>query len=125
MKYDRNDRQRHMHEWSRAAFGHDEADSPTQRSLRLLEESIEAFQACGGDAAMAHNLIDFVFARPVGELKQELGGIAVCLLVLAEAVGLSADDMELIEMNRVLAKPIEHFTARNAAKNAAGFKARR
>jgi hypothetical protein len=43
------------------------------------------------------------------------------LLALAAAAGLSADEAEVDEMLRVLNKPLEHFTARNEAKNAAGF----
>jgi len=87
----------------------------------LLEEALEAYQACGGDPEMAHRLVDFVCARPVGELRQELGGVGVCTLALAAAAGLSADDAESAEWERVQAKPLEHFRQRNAAKNEAGF----
>ena len=45
----------------------------------------------------------------------------MCLLALSAAAGLSADAEEQREVERVLAKPIEEFTRRNAAKNAAGF----
>ena len=109
-------------EWARAAFGQDEATSVPQRGLRLLEEAIEAFQACGGDEAMAHKLVSFVFARPPGTVGQELGGVAVTVLLLAAAAGLSADEEECREVHRVLSKPLGEFTARNANKNAAGFK---
>lgn len=112
-----------MCEWARVAFGASEVDNLPQRALRLLEEAVELFQACGGDPAMAHKLVDFVFERPAGLVGQELGGVAVCTLVLAEVAGCSADGEEVRECERVLAKPVEHFTERNAAKNAAGFKA--
>lgn len=117
----RDQRQQLVTEWSSHAFGHEQATDLKQRAVRLLEETIEAYQAVGADPAMAHKLVDFVFARPAGELNQELGGIGVCVLALAAAAGFSADDEELREVTRVLAKPIDHFTARNAAKNAAGF----
>lgn len=111
--------------WAIAAFGELEATDLRQRGVRLLEEAIEAFQAAGGDTAMAHQLVDFVFGRPKGELGQELGGLAVCLHAIAAAAGLSADVEECREIARVLNKPRAEFTARNAAKNAAGFRAAR
>ena len=84
---------------------------------------MEAFQAAGGDVVLAHRVVNFVFDRPRGELGQELGGVAVCTLLLAAAAGLSADAEERREAQRVLSKPIKEFTARNAAKNAAGLDA--
>lgn len=114
-------RQADTHAWCVAAFGGDHAASVPQRGVRLLEEAIEVCQAAGGDRDMAHRLVDHVFDRPPGALAQELGGVGVTLLALAEAAGLSADACEAAEIERVLAKPLEHFAARNAAKNAAGF----
>ena len=118
----RDQRQAMTSDWARAAFGDAEATGIPQRGLRLLEEAIEAFQACGGDEAMAHKLVSFVFARPPGAVGQELGGVAVTALLLAEAAGLLADEEECREIHRVLSKPLREFSERNAAKNAAGFK---
>jgi len=109
-------------DWAHLAFGDVEATSVPQRGLRLLEEAIEAFQACGCDEAMAHKLVSFVFARPPGTVGQELGGVAVTALLLAAAAGVSADDEEVREVHRVLSKPLHEFSERNANKNAAGFK---
>lgn len=108
--------------WAVAAFGQ-EATSVRQRALRLLEESIEAFQAANGDPQQARALVDFVFSRPVGDVRQEVAQVSVCAMLLAGAAGVSLDAQERAEVARILAKPPEHFTARNAAKNAAGFKA--
>ena len=118
----RDQRQEMLVDWARMAFGEVEATSIPQRGLRLLEEAIEAFQACGGDEEMAHKLVAFVFARPPGTIGQELGGVAVTTLALAAAAGLSADEEECREIHRVLSKPLREFTERNANKNAAGFK---
>jgi len=118
----RDERQRRVTEWACAAFGEVEATGLAQRGVRLLEEAIEAFQACGGDEATAHKLVAFVFARPPGEVGQELGGVSVTVLALAAAAKLSADQEECREVARVLNKPVAEFTARNASKNAAGFK---
>jgi NTP pyrophosphatase (non-canonical NTP hydrolase) len=118
----RDQRQAMLVDWARMAFGEAEATGIPQRGLRLLEEAIEAFQACGGDEAMAHKLVSFVFARPPGTVGQELGGVAVTVLLLAAAAGLSADEEEAREVHRVLSKPLREFSERNASKNAAGFK---
>jgi NTP pyrophosphatase (non-canonical NTP hydrolase) len=107
--------------WARACFGDEEALSVPQRGLRLLEEAIEAAQAAGVDAETAKHLVDFVYSRPVGEVAQELGGVAVCVLALAEAAGVDAETEECREIDRVIAIDPDHFAARNAAKNAAGF----
>lgn len=117
----RDQRQALIAGWAEEAFGREEATGVSQRGLRLLEEAVEAFQACGGDEAMAHKLVTFVFARPPGTVGQELGGVAVTVLLLAAAAGLSADEEECREMHRVLSKPLCEFTERNANKNAAGF----
>ncbi len=119
----RIDRQRAIFDWATAAFGADQVH-PAQRALRLLEEAVELFQACNGDRAQAHKLIDFVFDRPLGAWQTELGQVGVTLLALAASLGASADDAEAAEVARVLAKPIEHYTKRNEAKNEAGFLAK-
>lgn len=119
----RDDRQKKVHDWCVAAFGTEQATSLPQRGIRLLEETVELFQAVGGDAAMAHHLVDYVFARPVGDVFQELGGVGVTVLALAQAAGLSADECEQAEVARVLAKSLDEFKLRNLAKNAAGFNA--
>lgn len=123
MSEDRDARQKHILAWARAAFGEEQATSLPQRGLRLLEEAAESAQAAGADVQRAHRVVDHVFGRPVGELRQELGGVGVTLLAIAAAAGLSADAEELREVDRVLSRPIEEFTRRNAAKNAAGLMA--
>lgn len=119
----RDGRQKIVADWCAAAFGADQAGNIEQRGIRLLEEAIELYQACGGSQAMAENLVAFIFRRPAGEIAQELGGVGVTALTLASAAGLSADLAEANEVARVLAKPLEHFAARNRAKNDAGFRA--
>lgn len=118
----RDQRQEMIASWAEMAFGREEATGIPQRGLRLLEEAIEAFQACGGGEEMAHKLVKYVFERPPGQVGQELGGVAVTVLALAAAAGLSADEEEAREIHRVLSKSLGEFSARNASKNAAGFK---
>lgn len=117
----RDDRQAVVFDWAKVAFSEDEATNIPQRGLRLLEEAVEAFQACGGDQVIAHHLVEYVFNRPIGEIGQELGGVGVTLLALAAAAGLSADTEEAREVDRVLSKPTIEFTWRNKIKNDAGL----
>lgn len=117
----RLDRQLEVHNWCRAAFGDDHAKSIEQRGLRHAEEAIECAQAAGCDPATLHKLIDHIYAKPAGELGQEIGGSGVTLLALAHAAGLDADAEEDKEVRRVKSMPLEHFAKRNAEKNAAGF----
>lgn len=118
----RDRRQAMIAAWAEMAFGRDEATALAHRGLRLLEEAIETFQACGGNAEIAKDLVEHVFDHAPGAIGQELGGVAVAVLALAAAAGLSADEEECREVHRVLSRPVGEFTLRNAAKNAAGFK---
>jgi hypothetical protein len=117
----RDARQLQVAAWCAAAFGYGHAASVPQRGVRLAEEAIEAAQAAGCDRAMIHRLVDYVFDRPAGQLAQELGGVGVTALALAQAANLSADECEWAEVARVLSKPLSDFAARNAVKNEAGF----
>jgi len=108
---ERDSRQAEVFAWARAAFG-ESGTTIAQRGIRLLEEAIEAYQAAGCSAKMAHELVDFVFGRPVGDIRQELGGVGVCTLVLAAAAGASADDEEAREVQRVLAKSLDAWRER-------------
>lgn len=117
---DRHLRQVQVGQWCKDAFGDFRASNVVERGMRLLEESIEAAQAAGVSQEMAHKLVSYVFSQPVGELGQELGGVGVTTLALAEAAGLSAESQEIQEVVRVLSKPLEHFRQRHAAKDQAG-----
>ncbi len=117
----RDYRQTRVSEWCADAFGADHASNVEQRGLRLVEEAIEAAQAAKCDPTTLHKLIDYIYAKPPGELQRELGGIGLCVLAMANAAGFSANAAEINEINRVLAKPLSFFADRNRVKNEAGF----
>lgn len=119
----RDERQKKIGAWCKEAFGDAAATSLPNRGIRMVEEALELAQAVGCDKEMIHKLVDYVFARPVGEIGQELGGLGTTTLALAHAAGLSADAEEAKEVERVLAKPLDYFRARNAKKDEAGFNA--
>lgn len=107
--------------WATRCFGPDHVNSPEQRAVRFLEEAIELYQATGADREMALKLVNFVFDRPVGDVENELGGVGLTLLLIANATGHDADAAEEKELLRVLEKPRGEFAARNQKKNDAGF----
>jgi hypothetical protein len=120
---DRDGRQEQVFKWVTAAFGVDHANSLPARSTRFLEEAIELYQAAGGDLAMAHKLLDFVFSRPVGDLSKEIGAVGLTLLSVAATAGVSCNGEEDREVVRVTSQDPAVFAERNREKNAAGFNA--
>ena len=121
LSMERLERQTTAHQWCVAAFGEGHATSVPQRGVRLAEEAVEAAQAAGVPREMVHQLVDYVYDREPGELRQELGGLGITILALAAAAGLSADKCERDELTRVLSKDPAWFRQRNETKNAAGF----
>lgn len=118
---DRVERQQAVYDWCVSAFGEEHTNSLQQRAVRFLEEAIELYQACGGDRAMAHKLLDFVMDRPVGDVAQEIGQVGLMILSISKTAGVDPDAEELKEINRVLSKDPAIFAERNRQKNAAGF----
>lgn len=117
----RNARQRMAWDWGVRSFGLDHMTDKRVRGLRFAEEAIELAQAVRVDKEKLHALIDYIYARPEGDLSQEIGGVGVTLLVLGHGWGIDVDAAEQRELERVLAKPSSDFAARNKAKIAAGF----
>lgn len=101
--------------WCIVTFGADCHTVP-HRGLRMIEEAFEACQAAGVTREQCLKVMDYVYARPVGDLRQELGGLGITLLALAHAAGISADHAEREEFLRVLSKPLEHFQHRDRLK---------
>jgi hypothetical protein len=71
--------------WMQACFGAEIADDTIERNHRFLEEALELVQACGCARQDAHQLVDYVFDRPSGEIGQEIGGVEVTLAALGNA----------------------------------------
>lgn len=58
-----------------------------ERSRRFFEEATELVQATGLTKEECLLLVEYVFARPVGNAEQEIGGVEVTLCTLAERLG--------------------------------------
>lgn len=81
--------------WLEACFGVEMSDSIQERTHRFLEESLELGQACGCTKEEAHQLVEYVFNRKTGDVKQEVGGTMTTLNALCAALKL--DPIELGE----------------------------
>ena len=63
----------------------------------------------------AHQLVEYVYNRPQGELLQECGAVMVTLAALANATGLNLQEVSEAELARVWTK-IEQLRAKRATK---------
>jgi hypothetical protein len=101
--------------WMIACFGSAIAADVLERNHRFLEEALELVQATGCTSSEAHQLVDYVFSRPVGDADQEAGGVMLTLAALCNAKGLDMHEAGERERRRVWTK-IEQIRAKQAAK---------
>lgn len=101
--------------WMLATFGAEISADTVERNHRFLEESLELVQACGCTVSEAHQLVDYVFGRQVGEQAQEVGGVMVTLAALCLAQGLDMHSAGEAELARIWTK-VEAIRAKQAAK---------
>lgn len=106
--------------WCVSTFGAQSALAPHERAARLVEEAIEVAQAVGLGGHRVAKILQRVYDRPAGELRQEIGGCAFTLAALAEAAGLNVEHELQREYERVMSIDPEFFRAKQAAKVAAG-----
>jgi hypothetical protein len=101
--------------WMLDCFGVEILNDPVERVYRFVEEGLELAQACGASKEDALRLVDYTFARPKGERRQEEGGVMVCLAALCVAFGddmTSAGETELARCR----KNIEKIRAKHRSK---------
>ncbi|WP_426304068.1 hypothetical protein ACN9MJ_13720 [Acidovorax facilis] len=109
--------QQRVQPWLLECFGAEIAADRIERNHRFLEESLELVQALGCTASEAHQLVDYVFGRPVGDPPQEVGGVMVTLAALCLASGLDMHDAGEVELARISAPElVARIRAKQAAK---------
>lgn len=102
--------------WMRECFGPDIAADMLERADRFVEEALELAQTMPGfGPERAHALVDYVFNRPPGERRQEVGGVMVTLAALCNAADLSMAAEGDRELARVWTK-VDAIRAKQAAK---------
>jgi hypothetical protein len=107
--------QHRVQPWLLQCFGAEIAADTVERNHRFLEEALELVQSTGCTQSEAHQLVDYVFGRPVGEPAQEVGGVMVTLAALCLANGLDMHNAGEIELARIWTK-VEAIRAKQAAK---------
>lgn len=108
--------QQRVQPWLLECFGAEIAADRVERNHRFLEESLELVQALGCTASEAHQLVDYVFGRPVGDPPQEVGGVMVTLAALCLASGLDMHGAGEVELARI---SVPELVAKIRAKQAA------
>ena len=107
--------QNRVQPWLLQCFGAEISADTVERNHRFLEEALELVQSTGCTQSEAHQLVDYVFGRPVGEPDQEVGGVMVTLAALCLANGLDMHNAGEIELARIWTK-VEAIRAKQAAK---------
>ncbi|MBF6043428.1 hypothetical protein H8F22_31555 [Pseudomonas sp. P154a] len=87
--------------WLVECFGDAIAQDTQERNQRFLEEALELVQACSLTSDEAHQLVDYVFGRDVGEQSQEVGGVMVTLAALCYANSLAMHQSGEVELDRI------------------------
>lgn len=111
--------QARVKKWLVACFGKVIANDRRERSHRFLEEALELYQACGCPKAEALQMVDYVYSRPVGEIKQEIGGVLLTVAGLADAHSIDQEVAGEAELSRVWLH-IEQIREKQARKPSNG-----
>ena len=101
--------------WMLACFGAEISADTEERNHRFLEEALELVQANGSSREQALDLVEYVYARPVGVPSQEVGGVMVTLAALCLASGIDMHAAAETELARVWTK-VEAIRAKQASK---------
>lgn len=109
------DFQSRVDHWLHECFSAKVCADKIERNHRFLEEAIELVQSEGCTASEAHQLVDYVFGRPVGEPSQECGGVMVTLAALCLANKLDMVECGESELVRIWSK-IEQIRRKQAGK---------
>jgi hypothetical protein len=108
------DFQLRVHEFAMAAF-RDDATNKDERNFRFIEEAIELVQACNMKREDVHALVEYVYNRPIGEPKQEVGGTLVGLSALCTAHKINMAKAAEFELDRAW-KRIDVIRAKHLTK---------
>lgn len=107
--------QKRVQPWMMECFGAEISADRMERNHRFFEEATELIQANGMTRSEAHQLVDYTFNRPVGELMQESGGVLVTHAALCLASGIDMHECGEIELARIWTK-VDKIRAKQAAK---------
>lgn len=90
--------------WTQACFGEQISNDKVERNHRFLEEALELVQSLNCTKSEAHQLVDYVFNREIGEPHQECGGVMVTLAALCLANDMDMEECGEVELKRIWTK---------------------
>lgn len=103
--------------WMLGCFGAEIAADMSERCHRLFEECGEACQSKGMTRSEAHQLVDYTWDRPLGEPRQEVGGVMVTLAAFCLAAGIDMHEAGEAELARISdPETMAKIRAKQAAK---------
>lgn len=107
--------QRGVFKWMIQCFGLEISHDKQERNQRFIEESIELVQSLGMPKQEVAMLLDYVYNRPNGEPRQEVGGVLVTLAALCGPNDLDMESCGEDELARIWTK-IDKIRAKQATK---------
>jgi hypothetical protein len=107
--------QQRVQNWMMECFSMAVCRDTTERCHRFTEEALELVQSLGMTNSEAHQLVDYVYGRPIGETRQEVGGVMVTLAALCSSQDVDMIEDGEIELKRIW-RNIDQIRAKQAAK---------
>lgn len=101
--------------WMQACFGPVISANKLERGDRLLEEVLELLQSGSYPVERVGALTGYVWSRPAGEPRQEVGGVMVTLAAYCLAHEIDMHEAGEAELARIWTK-VEKIRAKQAAK---------
>ena len=111
--------------WVVSTFGKAILDDRIERAFRVLEEACELAQSVGVTSTEAHRIVDYVWSRPAGYVRQEIAGTIVTTLAFAASVGEDAESELAEEVDRIERPEIVEKCRRRQSEKAAALVARK
>lgn len=108
---DTADIQKRIRRWIETRLGTG-AMNPRERALRCVEEVAELAQSLNVSLEEFERIGQHVWAKPIGDVRQELGGAALTLLGCADGVGELLGQAAIRELERIESLPPEKFRRR-------------
>ena len=101
-------------DWAYACFPTKTFDN-IERGHRFIEECLELVQATGMSKEDVLTLVDYVYDRPVGEIKQEIGGVMVTIACFCHVLKEDMDKCGEDELESIWGR-IEQIRSKQANK---------
>jgi len=115
-----DERQARAFSWALATYG-ERVKSRRYQALRTLEEMIELCQTQGLSLSDIIRSAEYVYERPPGDTKVEIGDVRFSLDILAENLGLSTDGCLASTLSRIKGLDPEKCRAKDELKCSRGL----